>query len=361
MEIKSPTLLVDKEKCIRNIDKMLQKAKNSNAELRPHFKTHFSSKIAEWYRERGVNKCTVSSVSMAQYFAKNGWEDITIAFPYNTLESEEISDLTSKVSLNILIESTESLKHAKENIKGDVGYFIKVDVGTHRTGIDPRNEDLISTLINESTDTMKFQGFLAHAGHTYGCKDFESIKWIFDGAKKMLLQLHEKFGGLISYGDTPSCSLLDEFESFDELRPGNFVFYDWMQKDIGSCQIEDIAVCMACPIVAIHQERNEIVIYGGGVHFSKDMIMEKDIMGKERRSFGKMVQLSNAGWNTEIIGNVVRLSQEHGVVHLDDDEIVRVKVGDLIGVIPVHSCLTADLQGYYLSTSGERIEKMTKN
>ncbi|WP_462253943.1 alanine racemase [Ekhidna sp.] len=361
MEIKSPTLLIDKEKCVRNIDKMLQKAKNSNAELRPHFKTHFSSKVAEWYRERGVNKCTVSSVSMAQYFANNGWKDITIAFPYNTLESEEISDLASKVSLNILIESIESLNQAKENIKGDVGYFIKVDVGTHRTGIDPRNEDLISTLINESNDALKFQGFLAHAGHTYGCKDFESIKWIFDGAKKSLLQLHEKFGGLISYGDTPSCSLLDDFELFDELRPGNFVFYDWMQKDIGSCQIEDIAVCMACPVVAIHKDRNEIVIYGGGVHFSKDLIMEKDIMGKERRTFGKMVRLSKTGWNSEIIGNVVRLSQEHGVVHLDDDEIVRVKVGDLIGVIPVHSCLTADLQGYYLSTSGERIEKMTKN
>jgi len=32
----------------------------------------------------------------------------------------------------------------------------------------------------------------------------------------------------------------------------------------------------------------------------------------------------------------------------------------LIGVIPVHSCLTADLQAYYLTTAGDRIEKMTK-
>jgi hypothetical protein len=29
-------------------------------------------------------------------------------------------------------------------------------------------------------------------------------------------------------------------------------------------------------------------------------------------------------------------------------------------VIPVHSCLTADLAGYYLTTDGELIEKMGK-
>lgn len=361
MEIKKPTLLVDKQKCLSNIDKMLAKAKKSEAELRPHFKTHFSAEIGNWYKSKGVTKCTVSSVSMAKYFSDNGWDDITIAFPYNPLEASDISELSDRISVNVLIESTASLEHATNNISGNIGYYIKIDIGTHRTGIDPRNEKLIQNLISGSSEECQYKGFLAHAGHTYGCSDHDSIQWIFEGAQKVLKQLKQKFGGIISYGDTPSCSLMEDFSFCDEMRPGNFVFYDWMQHKIGSCSTNEIAVCLACPVVAIHDEREEVVVYGGGVHLSKDLVIEKTLMGKDQKCFGKMVSLTENGWETKIRGNVIRLSQEHGIVKLPADEIAHVKVGDVIGVIPVHSCLTADLQGYYLSIDGERIEKMMKH
>ncbi|WP_425389714.1 alanine racemase [Ekhidna sp.] len=360
MEIKTPTLLIDKEKAISNIQRMLEKANKANASLRPHFKTHFSAEVGSWFKEKGVTQCTVSSVSMAQYFADHDWVDITIAFPYNLLEHEEINQLAKKINLNLLIESTESLDHLKKHVKNAVGYFIKVDVGTHRTGVDPRNEELIGQLVNGSSDGAQFRGFISHAGHTYGCRDLESIKWIFDGSVKVLSELKNKFGGIISYGDTPTSSLVDDLSFCDEMRPGNFVFYDWMQHQIGSCSIDQIAVCMACPVVAIHKERNEVVVYGGAVHLSKDMVYEKDIQGKDRKCFGKMVALAENGWSTEVLGNVERLSQEHGIIKLSDEQIARVKVGDIIGILPVHSCLTADLQGHYLATTGEVIEKMKK-
>lgn len=361
MEIKTPTLLVDKGKCLKNIDRMVKKAKASNAILRPHFKTHFSGEIGSWFRANEVSSCTVSSVSMAKYFADHGWEDITIAFPYNLLEADEVSALAKKIKLNILIESEESLDHAKSHITSPVGYFIKIDIGTHRTGIDPRNEQLIEQLVNQPSEKHDFKGFLAHAGHTYGSTDFESVKWIYDKSVKEMTPLKDKFGGILSYGDTPSCSMVEDLSAFDELRPGNFVFYDWMQHNIGSCSAEEIAVCLACPVVAIHKDRNEVVVYGGGVHLSKDMITEKDIMGKDQVCFGKMVALQNDSWNTDILGQVDRLSQEHGIIKLAEKALAHVKVGDLIGILPVHSCLTADLQGFYLSTDGERIEKMLKN
>jgi len=149
---------------------------------------------------------------------------------------------------------------------------------------------------------------------------------------------------------------MSDFSAVDEIRPGNFVFYDWMQHQISSCTIEDIAVCMACPVVAIHADRNEIVVYGGGVHLSKDRVLEN-----EKVCFGKAVKLKEGGWDTQIIGSIKKLSQEHGIISMSTEEISQVKVGDLIGVIPVHSCLAADLQGHYLTTSGERIEKMVKD
>ncbi|WP_420576652.1 alanine racemase [Ekhidna sp.] len=361
MEVKTPTLLVDKGKCLQNIDRMIKKAKASNATLRPHFKTHFSAEIGDWFKKKGVNQCTVSSVDMAIYFADHGWDDITIAFPYNLLEADKVNKLAKRVNLNVLIESEESLMHLGKHVQEKVDYFIKIDVGTHRTGIDPRSEPLIEKLVNHSSEKHTFKGFLAHAGHTYGSTDYESVKWIHDMSVKVMEHLKEKFGGMLSYGDTPSCSLIEDLSAFDEIRPGNFVFYDWMQKNIGSCSVEEIAVCMACPVVAIHNERNEIVVYGGAVHLSKDVISEKDAYEKTKNCFGKMVYLKKDGWTTDIVGHVDRLSQEHGIIKLPENEIARVKLGDVIGILPVHSCLTAELQGHYLSTAGEKIEKMLKN
>lgn len=356
MNISQPTLLIDKDKCLKNIQKMATKASSSNAVLRPHFKTHHSAEIANWFREAGIDQCTASSVSMAKYFHAHGWDDITIAFPYNPLESETITDLAAKANINILIESLEALQMAKEKIANPVGYFIKIDVGTHRTGIDHRNESLIKELVDGGNHNVSFKGFLAHAGHTYGAKDAENVRWIFEGAKKILTTLKQKFGGIISYGDTPSCSMLDDFSAFDELRPGNFVFYDWMQHQIGSCTIDEISVCLACPVVALHPERDEVVIYGGVVHFSKDRVPD----GKTQ-SFGKVVRLTKNGWESNIIGNLERVSQEHGIIKMSKEAIAHVKLGDVIGVIPVHSCLTADLQGHYRSTAGDRIDKIKKD
>jgi D-serine deaminase-like pyridoxal phosphate-dependent protein len=62
----------------------------------------------------------------------------------------------------------------------------------------------------------------------------------------------------------------------DELRPGNFVCYDVTQVQIGSCDFNQIAVVLACPIVSIHKERGEMIIYGGSVHLSKDSLKWQD-------------------------------------------------------------------------------------
>ena len=355
MKITKPTLLVDKEKCLANIREMAAKAEVANAHLRPHFKTHHSAEIGEWFREFGVKKCTASSVEMAKYFGDAGWDDITIAFPYNPLESEEISGIAKTCKVNVLIESQLSLDLANERIENPVGYFLKIDLGTHRTGIDPSNTELIENLVNGSSEKVKFMGFLGHAGHTYS-STYEQTQQIFHDSLDLLKGLKSRYGGIISYGDTPSCSMVADLTGIDEIRAGNFVFFDWMQVGIGSCAITDISVCLASPVVAIHEDRSEIVVFGGGVHLSKESVDEEG-----KKCFGKAVRLKENGWETEVIGNVRKLSQEHGVIEMPNSELDKLAVGDLLGILPVHSCLAADLQGHYYSTGGSKIRKILKD
>ena len=99
-----PTLLIDEARVRRNIGRIVAKGAATNTELIPHFKTHQSISIGDWFKEFGVNSITVSSVSMAKYFADHFWNDITIAFPVNLLEIENIKELSGKVKLNLLVD-----------------------------------------------------------------------------------------------------------------------------------------------------------------------------------------------------------------------------------------------------------------
>lgn len=150
-----------------------------------------------------------------------------------------------------------------------------------------------------------------------------------------------RFPDLItSYGDTPSCSIADDLSGFDEIRPGNFVYYDVMQYHIGSCLLEDIAVAVACPVVSVYPDRREIVIYGGAVHLSKEFIAADNNF----KLFGYVVKLTEDGWSEPIPGAYVSsISQEHGNAKMTEQFIRKFKPGDVIGVLPIHSCLTADL------------------
>ena len=108
MKISKPTLLLDMQQCKNNIRRIVEKAKKNNLIFRPHFKTHQSVQIGEIFKEFGIDKITVSSVEMAQYFANADWNNITIAFPFNPLEINEIKALADKINLNILISSKDS-------------------------------------------------------------------------------------------------------------------------------------------------------------------------------------------------------------------------------------------------------------
>ena len=364
IEIIRPTLVLDKAICLRNIEKMAQKAKEHKLRFRPHFKTHQSAAIGDWYKHFGVNSITVSSVRMAEYFANSGWNDITIAFPVNVLEIENINRLAANIKLNVLVENKEVAKVLAENISCQLGVYFKIDTGYNRTGIPSSKTDLINSIIRHLSSNNKIiiKGFLTHTGHTYEAKSTNEIySRHFDALLKLkgLKQRYKKnFPDVeISMGDTPSASICTSFDGVDEIRPGNFVFYDLMQHNLGVCKMEEIAVKMVCPVVSKHPSRNEIIIYGGAVHLSKESIVNSN--GK--KIFGRIIIKNN---DEKILlkplNYVSKLSQEHGTLKVTQIQFKNFKIGDLVEIIPIHSCLTANLMGHAQTTEGEMIEMMPR-
>jgi D-serine deaminase-like pyridoxal phosphate-dependent protein len=360
MKIKKPSLIVDLERVDKNIDRMCDKFKKADIQFRPHFKTHQSHFFANKFRKRGIEKCTVSSLEMAKYFARDGWNDISIAFPVNILEAGELNELASQIKLNILLDSVGQVIRLAPLIQEKIFIFIEVDTGYKRSGISVEKLGKIKQIIEaiEHFPQFHFIGFLSHSGQTYAQESKEAIIQTFQESKNKLTVLKNEFTAdypelILSMGDTPAASLVTDFTGVDEMRPGNFIFYDVMQYFLGACSLDQIAVAVYCPVVAKYPERNQVVIYGGGVHLSKENI----------RSYGKAIYGLVSLPDEEGFGSVISeayvagLSQEHGLIHLSTEEIKRIELGDLLAIYPVHSCMTVDLNKSYISLHGKQITK----
>jgi len=363
-QIDQPTLLINEMITRQNIAFMAQRAQDKGVTFRPHFKTHQSAQIGEWFRDQGVEKITVSSVEMAEYFADHGWKDILIAFSMNPRQTKRINALARRIHLGILIENMEVLPPIYLFGVEPLDVWIKVDAGSHRTGVDWQDKKGIHELceVVNRIPRLRLTGLLTHSGHSYHAGSFKKVNKIFREGVNRLNLLRNELGaaghsGLkVSVGDTPGCSLCEDWSGIDEVRPGNFVLYDAQQATQGSCKVEDISVALACPVVAKHPDRREVVVYGGAIHLSKDYLQLE-----RKLSYGLPALPQGEGWGAPMPhARVDRLSQEHGILWIPGPEFEQIAIGDLVFVLPAHSCLTVQAMGEYLSLKGEKISTFNK-
>jgi len=349
-----PTVLVDKQKATRNISRMADKAKSASVALRPHFKTHQSELVGRWFEAAGTRAIAVSSVPMAAQFADAGWNDILIAIPLNPRELPMLNRLATKLTLGVTVEHIDALKPLQK-LTAPVNLMVEIDAGYGRTGIDWREHQRIDEILQRAHDMSQVQqlGLLLHAGNSYNARGDENIAEIHQQSLERLAELVETLNFpreqlVVSVGDTPTCSRMDEFPGADEIRPGNYVFYDLMQYHIGACDWQDVALAMACPVIARYPERGEVVVHGGAVHFSKDFI---EIDGQP--VFGQVMRKTADGWGAPVKGAVVKgLSQEHGKVKLPEGMINELQLGDMLVIVPAHSCLTMDAMRDFVVCGG---------
>jgi D-serine deaminase-like pyridoxal phosphate-dependent protein len=347
-ELVTPALLIDKERLENNIKNMADKAQKNDVSLRPHIKTHKCIEIGKIQVEHGASGITVATIGEANVFAKEGFDDITIAFPVALDKIPTIIDLSSKISLNVLVDHPFVVEHlnsgAKEN-QSILNILMKVDCGYHRCGVNPESHLAIKLAkkISEATN-LNFAGILTHGGHSYDAKTVEKIKTVAleeqDVMAKFATTLKQESKDLtpkiVSIGSTPTMVMCDTIrDEITEIRPGNYVFFDCTQVALGICGLGDCAQSVLASIIGVYE--NHLVIDAGALALSKDLgstHIEPDA------GYGKI--LRNYDTSIEHTGYKIKsISQEHGKISVDSSSTLRkLSHGDRLRIIPNHSCLT---------------------
>jgi D-serine deaminase-like pyridoxal phosphate-dependent protein len=350
-----PQLLLDTNRCKKNIKKMVTKCRESLTELRPHFKTHQSLQVGRWFRDQGVTGITVSTPAMGQYFAQDGWDDITIAFPFYRSQLHAVKELQEKASIRLFIHNADDIHFLERELDKPFRFYIEIDNGYKRSGISPEDKATIGAILDaaKSGDCARFHGFYMHDGRTYQSRSKDSILQSIQSSAAVMKGLKEIYpDAVITMGDTPSASALPSFDFLDECTAGNFVFFDWMQVLIGSCTVDDIALFHVLPIAQPFPDENRAICHGGAVHCSKDYVLDKD----GSKNYGQLVEYDPSKPSKVLNGKLASLSQEHGMLAIAK-KAKKILTDDHICIAPIHSCLTANLYDRYTTTTGEYIHK----
>ena len=236
-----------------------------------------------------------------------------------------------------------TVSRLNDELIAPVDVFIELDAGYGRSGISTEKVDHIKKVAEAVEQGQKTQlyGLYCHPGNTYHTNAKTEIVDIWADVIKKMQSVKAALSRIsdtlkIRVGDTPGCAVVEDMQGVDEIGPGNFVFYDLVMNYLDVCTEKEIAVAMACPVVAKNEDRNEIIIHGGAVHFSKDHLFDAN----EEKFFGEVVVLEEQGWSSIIDGiKLVSLSQEHGVLKASNQVFNTIEVGDILGVLPIHSCL----------------------
>lgn len=239
--------------------------------------------------------------------------------------------------------------------------FIKVDVGTHRAGIQnssPRLDELIQ-LANESS-AVSIYGFYCHAGHSYASKSTEeAVNFLNEELNGVLTAAHKFIDPhtklVLSIGATPTAHVVAKLKANLppntqlELHAGNFPANDLQQVATGLVSLSDQAVRVIAEVCSIYPDRNEALINAGVLALTK-----------EASSFTGM-----ARWVDDLNWSIVRVSQEHGIFSWVGEDAAKQKVeetfkiGQKVMLYIQHACITSAMFQVYYVVDDEDVVRET--
>ncbi|WP_280770224.1 alanine racemase [Salipaludibacillus daqingensis] len=355
--ISTPAIVIDEKKMKNNIKRMISVKDKNGVQVRPHFKTHKSSYIAHAQIDAGACGLTVAKVSEAELLIKKGIKDILIANPLIDQEKVQLlSPYRRDVRIIFTVDSKEQAKQMITSLIDDDEFevWIKINSGLNRCGVEPGEEALELAKYVASLKGLKLTGLFTHAGHSYASKTEEQLNQVAMQEVTSIVDtasLCENNGIPITHrsvGSTPTFERAATYEGVTEVRPGNAVFFDRMQMNLGIAKREEVVLTVLTQLIS--KQKNRLVFDGG----SKAFTTEKGAHGNEGVSgFGE------AQKDSALI--LSRLSEEHGIIDLVEENLSlldKIELGEKRNFIPNHACTAVNLfdQYHMLRTDGKVVQ-----
>jgi D-serine deaminase-like pyridoxal phosphate-dependent protein len=346
-ELATPAVLIDCDVLEANIARQAGRAREAGVKLRPHAKTHKSPQIARMQLKAGAKGISLAKTSEAEVFAREGFDDIFLAYPIvGRGKPERLLALSDELRLAVGVDSAEgaaslSAVFAAAHRRLDVR--LKIDCGYHRVGVGPEAALALARRVADLPG-LNLRGVFTHGGQAYAAETPEQSARAAEEEGGAVVRVARELAaaGLpveeISVGSTPTACRVMAFPGITECRPGNYVFHDGSQMALGTCEPSDCAMTVLATVVSV-PAAGRAVLDAGSKTLSSDTLRP--------RGNGHGLVLGTGS-------RIEKLSEEHGVIRVEAGD--RFEVGQRVRILPNHACVISNLHDRLYGVRGEQVE-----
>lgn len=355
----TPYLLIDEAILTRNIERLDHRINALGSQLRPHLKTLRTLEAADYLLANKSAPATVSTLAEAEAYAAAGYRDLLYAVGIAPTKLARVAELRQQgINLHILLDNrqqAEAVISYAQRHNCDFSVFVEIDCDDHRGGIKPDAAELISLCQQLGS---QFTGLMTHAGGSYDCTTDDQLRTFAqqecDAVRLARAQLAD--AGIecqrVSVGSTPTAHFADDLSGIDEVRAGVYTTFDLVMKNIGVCNLSDIAMSVVTTVIGHNESKQWLLTDSGWMALSRD----RGTAGQPQDfGYGQVCRLS--GEPIEGL-TLTSTSQEHGVIELPPSfSVTDFPIGSRLRILPNHACATAAMHPSYqlLKTDGSQV------
>ncbi len=338
--LETPSILVDMRKVRVNLKRMADDVLHSGCTLRPHVKTHKIPELARLAIAYGACGITVAKVSEAEVMADGGIRDIFIAYPLvGDFRIRRAGELSQRIRLILAVDSLAGAQAISAHAIRTGTVFevrLEVDTGLKRTGISLEHAPGLAMSIS-MLPGLKLTGIFTFRGPILDGLPTADNEAAGRQEGRLLAGLAARLraDGLeildVSGGSSPTGRHVAAVEGMTEVRPGTYIFNDFMQVIEKACDIEDCAASVLVTVVST-PESGYAVIDGGSKTFATDF----PVNAPPYFFPGYAVSPDHPGLVLS------RVNEEHGILTSASGN-TGLAVGQRIRLIPTHICTTVNL------------------
>ncbi|KAJ4381059.1 hypothetical protein N0V86_003406 [Didymella sp. IMI 355093] len=340
----TPSMIVDLDSMEQNISKLMAQLLPTGINIRPHSKTTKSAVLAQKLIAAGAKGACVAKLSEAEVMCDKGLTDLLI-----TCEIVGPAKVARLVELwkehrqiRIVVDSEEGARAinvaiGKAGVEGRILTLVDLDVGLHRTGVQPGEPALrLARTVSESKhlELIGVQGYEGHLQHVHGTEErkrlcLESMKILVDTAEAFRKDGHQI--DVVTTGGTGTAEFCVTVPGVTEVQPGSFLFMDTDYRNAVGTKYSNSLTILAT--VISKQGPKSITIDAGLKSLTTD---------------SGLAECKTLGYTYGVLGD------EHGSLSWTDG--ADLKIGDHVEMIPSHIDPTINLHDFYYAYRNGVIE-----
>lgn len=333
-DLETPSILIDLDIMDNNIAAMQKRCDDLGIQFRPHIKTHKIPDIAQRQLDAGATGIACQKVSEAEVFADAGLTDIQL--PYNIVgakKTQRLAELAKRAQVTVTVDSQpviDGIAAAAQQAGSTIHVMVELVALNNRTGTTPEAAlELAQQIV--ATDNLDFAGVMIYPSN-------EAIRPRLQKTLALLADAGIDVG-MVSGGGSGAILEAHLIPELTEMRVGTYVFWDWGSVNKGWTTFDDCAMRIRATVVSAN-EPTRVILDSGSKTVNAERVNDQ---------LGYIVEYPNARF--------YNANEEHGFLDFSECDSVP-NVGDIVHIIPVHTCVVTNLHNQLYGVHGDTIEKV---